>query len=219
VVGDDTSRVLLISANDLVWTGVHVALQSVSDVEVVDDVTDLALAVPRSRELQPDVLVTGLRLGGISMLPSLDEIRACCPETRFVVLAEVFQPDELLALATLNVAACLLWRDLDFTALHRCVAVAMHGEFVIVSRPVAAQLMDLREAQHAEPPIALTERERVVLQGLARGLTQEQIAHTAALGLRTVKRTTAALAEKLQAPSHFVLGVRARDLGLVASVA
>jgi DNA-binding NarL/FixJ family response regulator len=214
---DEQRTALLITTNDLFWTGVHVAMQSISDVLVLDDVTDLTLAAERARTLQPDVIVTGLQLGGTSMLPILTQIRGCCPQTRLILLAEQFPPDALLALAELNLAACLRPHDLNYTLLRRCMGAATAGEFVVFSHSIAVQLLEVRAVQRYgdADAIMLTERERAVLDGLAAGVTQEQIARTTRLGLRTVKRTIAGLASKLDAPSPFLLGVRARDLGLV----
>jgi DNA-binding NarL/FixJ family response regulator len=215
VTNDELHRVLVISANDLYWTGIHVALQSISDVVIVDDVTDLGCAITRARELQPDAIVTGLRVAGISMLPILEAIAAGCPAARMIVLAEAFQPAELDALTRLNVAACLRAHDLDFAVLRRCVGAVLSGDFVLFSRPDLAQLLTLRAVRPAPPPISLTESERVVVAGLAAGLTLEQIARDAPVSVRTVKRTRAALAEKLHATSSFLLGVKAHQLALL----
>jgi len=61
----------------------------------------------------------------------------------------------------------------------------------------------------------ITERERGVLQQLAEGLTQEQIANRGGMSVRTVKRIVAALHEKLNAPSPVALGAQAVRLGLM----
>jgi DNA-binding NarL/FixJ family response regulator len=214
---DAVQRLLVVSANDLFWTGIHVALQSISDVVIVDDVTDLGCAVTRARELQPDAIVTGLRVAGISMLPILEAIAAGCPAARMIVLAEAFQPAELDALARLNVAACLQAHDLDFAVLRRCVGAVLSGDFVLFSRSDLTQLLNRHTPQPVRPPTSLTESERVVLRGLAAGLTLEQIAVDAQVSARTVKRTRAALGEMLQAASPFLLGVKAYQLGLLPS--
>ena len=77
--------------------------------------------------------------------------------------------------------------------------------------------MALRQAESdgAPPSVALSDRELMVLRGLAMGMTQAQIADSARLSIRTVKRVLAGLADKLDAPSPFGLGARARTLGLV----
>ncbi len=67
-----------------------------------------------------------------------------------------------------------------------------------------------------DTPHRLTERERVVLQRLAEGLTQDQIAKVEDIPVRTVSRIVASLHRKLDAPSLVALGVRASCLGLVA---
>ena len=65
--------------------------------------------------------------------------------------------------------------------------------------------------------IALSDREQAVLNALAEGMTQKEIAASTHLSVRTVKRIVAQLEEKLDAPSPFVLGARARALGLVST--
>jgi DNA-binding NarL/FixJ family response regulator len=218
-MSDDEKTVLIVSADDLLWTAVHVAVQTVAEVTVVDDVTDVDIALERARELKPDVLVTGLQVNGTRMLPVLGQIRASCPETRLIVIGEQFAAEDVRGLAALDVTACLVWQDLSFSALQRCMSAAVGGDFTILSRPVADLLMhpDACGRANTSPAVVLTERERVVLDGLAAGMTQEEVARISKIPLRTVKRTTAALSAKLAAPTPFVLGAKARDLRLLTS--
>lgn len=64
-------------------------------------------------------------------------------------------------------------------------------------------------------PVPLSERERAVLQWLGQGRTEKEVARAEGVSRRTVTRIVATLEVKLEAPTLFVLGQRARQLGLV----
>lgn len=215
--------VALVGPDDLLWGALRSIIRSLVDLRVVLDLqdgTDPGDVAERLAASRPDAIVLGRAPRGCAALPLLTDLRARCPASKILLLADGVDRDELRAFAAIGIDGYLFWQDLDAAILGHCLpALLCGGDLVITSRAVVADFLHqqgTRGRSGGSAP-ALTERERLVLRGLAAGLTQEQIAQTTALGLRTIKRTTAALAEKLQAPSPFVLGVRARDLGLIAA--
>jgi DNA-binding NarL/FixJ family response regulator len=142
--------------------------------------------------------------------------RGPCSESSIVLLATRFDPAELQAYADLRVAGYLLWSDLSRAALWYSLAAIAAADVVVASRgPVFAYVEAVRRSGPPPCAVNLSAREQAILCGLADGLTQEQVAHAQHLSLRTVQRAIIGLEEKLEAPSLFVLGKRASDLGLI----
>ncbi len=212
-----SASLFLIRTNDLFWGSVEVALQALPDV-VVADTVDSDGAPARARDLQPTVIITGLDLGGRCTIPLLTAIRAAGLRSKITVLADDFPPDQLDRLRALGVVGYLPCRDLTPTVLHGCLCAVLAGELSVYSHRVGVTVKGQGHTQRtreAMPP-ALTDRERLVLTGLAAGWTYQQVACQAGLSVRTVKRIVAELATKLDAPSLFVLGAQAHNWALIS---
>jgi DNA-binding NarL/FixJ family response regulator len=213
-------RILLLPSTDIGWTDLRLALASRADVCVVGEARDTrqlsCLAAEEAQE--PDVVISAAMVEGRSVLPVLSTIRRdFWPSSRYVILAARLNSDELLAFSELGLAAYLLWSDLSSETLRSCLAVLLSDDIVLGSRAAVWRLM---EALRNFPPpcrqmVQLSDREHVVLGLLAQGATQEQIACSARLSPRTVNRIVESIERKIDAPSQFVLGKKAAQLGLV----
>lgn len=93
------------------------------------------------------------------------------------------------------------------------------ADVVIISRTAADALLENQLVRSRvsvdRGRLQITHREQVVLQRLAEGFTQEQIANAENISPRTVERVVAILEQKLNAPCQFVLGMKAAQLDLV----
>jgi DNA-binding NarL/FixJ family response regulator len=137
------------------------------------------------------------------------------------VLALVCCPQTLTTQQVASLADCGAQGLLDLSgprpSIIQAVQNVLHGELLIhveAATQRAALFRQLGPAQD-RPRRQLTARERAVLQRLADGLSREQIAEAEHLGMRSVTRTLSGLQQKLDAPSLFVLGKKATQLGYV----
>ena len=147
------------------------------------------------------MIISAAAVEGRSALPILADIRQHqSPASRIIIFATRFDIEERNALTLIGITDYMRWSDLGCTTL-RCYLTLMFTREIILGSPAMT--------------IAYTAHERTVLQRLAEGLTQKQIAEAEHLSLRTVKRTVAALETKLDAPCQFLLGMKAEQLGLV----
>ena len=133
------------------------------------------------------------------------------------MFASRLNPAELSALNELGVVGYLLWGDLAPETLPHCLATMLIGKAVLRTRSVAAAFAGAWSCspRPCGDRVRLTEREQAVLRRLAEGLTHEEIAQLEPLSLRTVDRIVATLEAKLDAPSQFVLGLKAAQFGLL----
>lgn len=212
----ETRRVLLMPSEELGWATVRRALGDVPQAAVVGEATTLdgaAAAIPR---LRPDLILTATTLGGVFVAPLLRALRGEGELAgRVVLFADHLARGEWDDLADLDLDGLLLWPTLTFPTLVACLVILAAGA-IRVRSPGASPVPGAGDMPGDAPGgAALTARERAVLAGMAAGLTQGQIALSACVSERSVRRTIADLQVRLDAASPFVLGARAAALGLV----
>ncbi len=210
-------KVLLISSHDFGWGELRRALQAMEGVSLVGEATTMCLALHLATTRRPDVVIAAATLEGRSVQPLLMDLRrTLCPALKVILFASHLEPAEAMALGRLQPDGYLLWSDLSPDTLPHYLTLAIGGDIVLRSRTVATFLATQCEApQRGRGAAQLTAREQAVLQRLAAGLTHKQIARVESLSLRTVERTVTALEAKVDAPNHFVLGLKAAQLGLL----
>ena len=214
-------QVLVVGPNDLYCNSLRVALLSIPDVRIVGDVIEPAKALDRAGDLQPDAVLLGFSDadGAHSTLRLVSALRERCADSKVIVVAHSLQSPDFIALVGSGVHGFVLWRDLNVAALRHCLSAILRGELLVVSKSLPDDLLHpaVGDTQPRTGRIQLTQRERLILEQMAAGLTQKEIAAANHLSLRTVKRIVAGLERKLDASSQFVLGAKATALGLVAT--
>jgi DNA-binding NarL/FixJ family response regulator len=201
----------LLGARGVAWAILRAALARIPAARVIGQSDTFADAMTRIPDEQPDVVISAPALANRSALPVLRALHAACPATTLVVYAATLDAGTLHAYARAGVTGYLGWQ-LDHTTFQHSLAALLAGPVVVGSFALTELLVGVPSLPAAPP---LSERERLVLNRLAEGLTRAQIARAERLSLRTVERTTADLMTKLAAPSPVALGVKAAQLGLV----
>jgi len=170
----------------------------------------------------PEVVITAPRTPELPVHELLPALRRACPTALLLVVAEAAMEDDLTALAASGIdryAGYLLWDDLSTETLRQCLGAVAGGDVLTVSRAVAQEFLHTPPSA-ARPGLGalaldLTPQERAVLDCLADGRSASEITRALDISLRTLRRITAALHAKLDAPSLFTLGARAAALGLL----
>lgn len=206
------STVLLVSSGHFFWLGLNAMLGEVREVRVLGLVREQeAAAIVRAAEAgQPAFIVVAADLPGVPLVALLEALQARCPAARLIVIGQALEYEEEQWLLTSTVACHVRWEVVSAERMRHIFALVSEGAMWVASAAITAQLVppDRRRRQRA-PGIVLTEREREVMAGLAAGLMREEIAARTHLGSETVKRTIAALRAKFDAPTTFVLGMKA----------
>ncbi|MEO3784209.1 response regulator transcription factor [Actinocorallia sp. B10E7] len=213
-----TPRVLIADDHPVYRDGLSLMLSSTGEVEVVGTARDGREAVERAGELRPDVVVMDLQM------PRLDGIEA----TRRIVAGEsppgvlvltMHEDDESVFAAMLAGARGYLVKGADQEEILRAITAVAHGE-VIFGPALAARvtryftlLAGTRQPME-EPFPALTAREREVLDLIAAGLSNPQIAARLYLSPKTVRNNVSNVFAKLQVADRAQAIVRAREAGL-----
>ncbi|MBF6132842.1 response regulator transcription factor [Nocardia otitidiscaviarum] len=205
-----TVRVLVVDDQQLVRAGLRMLCHTADDLEVVAEAATGAEAVRLAARLTPDVVLMDLRMPGMDGIRATARILADRPTARVVVLT-TFDDDDHLYPALAAGACGFLVKDAspaDLLAGIRRAAAGDHPFTPEVLRRVLDSAVTARtEADPAAPVADLTAREREVLDLVAEGLSNTEIANRLHVGITTVKTHVTNLMAKTGADNRVRLAL------------
>jgi DNA-binding NarL/FixJ family response regulator len=210
-------RVAVVDDHPVVREGLVLILQTQPDFEIVGEGESGPDALDLVDRLTPDVLLLDLELPGLDGVAVLRRLRQRGTPTR-VIAFTVFDTDDRIIGAVEAGAAGYLLKGAPSAELFEAIRIVHAGGSLL--QPLVASTVMRHVAQQGRPTttqsVSLTERERDVIQRLARGMSNKEIA--AALGVteRTVKFHVASLFTKLGAGNRTEAVTRAVHAGLVS---
>ncbi|HEU5324816.1 MAG TPA: response regulator transcription factor [Candidatus Limnocylindria bacterium] len=208
-------RVLLVDDHPVYRDGVRLNLEGWEEVEVIGEAGDGDAAIEAAARLRPNVILMDVQMPGRSGVDATREIVARDPGVAIVVLT-MFEDDELVAAAMRAGARGYLLKDAGREELRRAVAAAASGQ-AIFSASVAHRLTSLVGASPAPPPFPeLTPRERDVLELMAQGRLNADIAQRLGLSEKTVRNQVSVIFSKLEVLGRPEAIVKAREAGMGA---
>ncbi len=189
-------RVFLVDDHEVVRQGLRFLLDAEDDIEVVGEAGTAAEAVTAILEAVPQVAVLDVRLPDGSGVEVCREIRSTNPAIAALMLTS-FSEDEALLDAVVAGAAGYVLKDVrGFDLVNQIRKVAAGGS--LVSAEVAQRAMErMRRKEEKDPSRILTHQEQRILELIANGLTNRQIAAEMYLSEKTVKNYVSNLLSKL----------------------
>lgn len=206
-----TIRVLITDDHAVVRQGLRMFLELDPDLEIVGEAADGAEAVRLAKGLRPDVVLMDLLMPVMDGIAAIAAIRQTMPDVEVVALTSVLEDASVVSAVRAGATGYLL-KDTDAEELRRAVKAAAAGQ-VQLSPEAAIRLM--REVRSPESPETLTERETEVLQLLARGQANKEIARNLSIGEKTVKTHVSNILGKLGVQSRTQAALHAMRVGLV----
>jgi DNA-binding NarL/FixJ family response regulator len=212
-------RVLLVDDDDLMRAGLRAVLSSDKTIEVVGEAVDGRDAVGRFPRLKPDVVLMDVRMPRLDGISATREIAEAAPDSRVLILT-TFEEDEYI-FGALNAGASgfLLKRSRPeelIEAIHTVAACdALLAPSVtrrVVDNMAHAPGGGVREEPRLEE---LTQREREVLELLARGLSNQEIAERLVVEHSTVKTHVKRVLMKLGVRDRVHAVILAYETGVV----
>lgn len=195
----DTIGVLLCDDHQLLADGLAAVLGSHDDIDIVAVVGSAADAVAGVVEHEPDVVLMDYELPGPNGVEATREILEQSPSTRVVMLTS-FTDDAILVAAIEAGATGFVTKHSSSDELTAAVRLAAAGE-LIVPRDLLARLLPRLKGRHRRG-IEVSEREREILQLLAGGASNADVARTLHLSPNTVRNHLARVYVRLGARSR-----------------
>jgi len=209
-------RVLLADDHAAIRSGLRLMLETAGDIEVVGEAWDGAAAVANARALRPDVVVMDIRMPGTDGIAATRTITA--EALSEVLVLTTFDLDEYVFGALRAGAAGFLLKTADTATLLEAVRRVHVGEGVVapeVTRRLLAEFAATPPPTRATPlPADLTGRERDVLAGLGRGLSNAELAADLGITEATAKTHVSRILAKLGCNSRMQAAILARESGL-----
>jgi DNA-binding NarL/FixJ family response regulator len=226
-------RVVIAEDQDLVRRGAALLLSMEPDIEVVGQARNGAEAVELAQLLQPDVVLMDLHMPVKGGVAATREITQALPGTQILVLTTL-DDDETVFEAVRAGAHAYLLKDADENEVLETVRALRRGESRLTPQiarkvmdqfrrlapagaPLAAPTADAVRATEARtpPPAAfdpdpLTDKEEKVLQHIAEGMSNRQIANALFLAEGTVKNYVSRIMDKLHANTRTELAIMSR---------
>jgi two-component system response regulator NreC len=214
----DLIRVLVADDHAILRSGLRMLIGAESDMEVVGEAADLDATIRLARSLDPDVVTLDLSMPGSTGLASVEKVRAAAPAARVVVLTMHDDTAYVRNALALGASGYLAKSAADSTLIRAIRAVARGGLFVDVNdaNAAAAAARTLPPADGASPLSTLSAREREVLERVALGHTNREIAEQLSLSVKTVEGYRARVMSKLGLTSRADITRVAIELGLLA---
>ncbi len=219
-------RVLLADDQHLVRTGFRVILEVEDDIEVVGEAADGERAVAMARAVRPDVVLMDVQMPVLDGLAATSRITAeAGPDGPAVLILTTFDRDDYLFAALSAGASGFLLKNGTPEDLIDAVRVVARGDGLIAPaltrRVIAAfarpggSAVGLARRPAGPLPTALTQREHEVLELLARGASNAEIAATLHLGEATVKTHVSKVLAKLDLRDRVQAVIFAYEHGIV----
>jgi DNA-binding NarL/FixJ family response regulator len=208
-----TVRVLVVDDHQMFAASLAQALQAEPDLHVVGQATSISEARDLVASTAPDVVLLDHRLPDGDGVAAIGDLRGIRPAAKIVVLTATAS-DRVLVAAMEAGAAGFIAKTQRLDDVIAGVRAAAQGESV-VSAKLLTRLLPRLQRQSGGGPADLTEREREILDLLARGLSNADIARELTISVHTVRNHVANLSAKLGAHSKLeVLAIAVRR-GLV----
>jgi len=190
-------RVFLLDDHEIVRTGLRALLEATDDIIVVGEAGTVAEALSRIPPTRPDVAILDVRLPDGSGVDVCREVRSHHPEISCVMLTS-YADDEALFAAIMAGAAGYVLKQVEGTNLVEDVRRVAAGQSLLDPMVTERVLTRLRKGPDEDPRLAsLTPQERRILDLIAEGKTNRQIADTLYLAEKTVKNYVSNVLSKL----------------------
>ena len=211
-------RVCLVDDHTIVREGLRTLLDLVDDIEVVAEASDGVDAVTRIPDAAPDVVLLDMRmprLDGLGVLTQLGKQHTLPP----TIILTTFDDDDTVLDGIRAGAKGFLLKDVSLDRLTSAIRTVAGGGTMIQPAVTARILKGLEgvtcDFPSLDPPDPLTERETEILQLMAGGYSNREIAGALSLAEGTVKNHISSILSKLGVRDRTRSVLKALQLGLI----
>ncbi|HEX2028377.1 MAG TPA: response regulator transcription factor [Nitriliruptorales bacterium] len=206
-MADERITILIADDHELFRRGLRMVLEDEADIEVVGEAGDGEQAIQKVSELVPDVVVMDVRMPGVSGIEATATIKEELPHTKILMLTISDEEDDLYDAIKAGANGYLL-KEISIDEIGDAVR-SVHGGQSLISPSMASKLLNefasmvkKEEEKEQVPAPRLTPREMEVLQHVAQGMNNREIAKTLFISENTVKNHVRNILEKLHLHSR-----------------
>lgn len=216
----DAIRLLLVDDQRLMRDGLRTLLDLEPDLEVAGEASNGQEALDTYATLRPDVVLMDVRMPVLDGVEATRRLRSQWPDARVIILT-TFDDDEYVFEGLRAGALGYLLKDVSVEELAGSIRTVMAGGVLIepsVARKVVAEFARLAAVSPRPVPALeepLSERELEILQLLAQGMTNREIARQLFLAEGTVKNYVTNILGKIGARDRTQAALRAHELGIL----
>jgi DNA-binding NarL/FixJ family response regulator len=212
---ENVIRVLIADDHTLFREGLESLLESVPEIKVIASVEDGRKAIKAASELLPDVILMDLQMPEVNGIAATREIIQTSPNIGVIVVT-MFEDDDSVFAAMRAGARGYILKGADQEDMIRAIQAVARGE-ALFGPSIAQRLMNYFSPPVQSPPQAfpeLTVREREILNLIAQGLSNVEIAKELSISLKTVRNHVSNIYNKMQVTDRVQAAIRAREAGL-----
>jgi NarL family two-component system response regulator LiaR len=179
-------RILIVEDHTLVRKGIRALLESKHEAYVIDEAASAEEAVHMARSLRPDVILMDLVLPGADGVSAIRQIRSEIPDARILVLTSFGQEERIFSAIKAGALGYLL-KDTSPQQLLDAIRSVRRGEPSLSPKVALKVIREIESpTDAASSDTSLTDREVEVLELVAQGLSNQQIADSLGISQRTV---------------------------------
>ena len=207
-------RVLLVDDHEMVRMGLSAFLSTQRDIEIVGQARDGEEACKLAVETKPDVILMDLVMEKMDGIEATAEIMKRLPETKIIVLTSYIDDEKVYPVIEAGAFSYLL-KTSSAVEIADAIRRAVKGESVVDAEVTNKMMQRMRTRREKPLHDALTPRELEVLKLIGEGKTNQEIADTLYIGVKTVKTHVSNILAKLQVEDRTQIAVDAHRYGLV----
>ncbi len=210
----DAIRVAIADDHPVVRRGLRAFLDSLNDIEVVGEAVDGEEAVRLTVTEEPDVLLLDLKMPKLDGIGVISRLRSRGASTRILVLTSFTAQQEVIPAIKAGADGYLL-KDADPSELEQAIRAVYRGEPLLAPEAAAAVMAAVSSQTPDLPELdRLTPREREVLAGLGRGLSNRGLAEELFITEKTIKTHVSSILMKLALADRVQAALFAVRVGL-----
>jgi len=218
---ENTIKLLIVDDHTLFREGLLAIFLGVTDIEVVGEASSGAEAVQKARDLQPDIILMDIQMEDRNGIDATRQILADLPEMRIIMLTMLEDSESLFA-AMMAGARSYVLKGADKAEVLKTIRAVASGD-VLFGATIANRISNYFQRLNAStvthtapdaPFTELTEREFEILDLIARGQSNHEIAGQLHIAVKTVSNHISNIFSKLQVVDRAQAIVRAREAGL-----
>ncbi len=210
-------EVLIADDHKLVRQGLQRLLNSEGDIHVIGEVVDGEEAYRQTRSSRPAIVLMDIHMPGTDGITATERINRDFPEIDVIVLTMYADEDHLFQAVKAG-AKGYVHKDTSSDKLLETIRAVHAGEGWLdpaIARKMLAEFRKLSDPQGHEELVQLTRRERGILELLADGLSNQDIAKRLDIAEKTVRNRLSTIFSKLHVNNRTEAALKAREEGWI----